>query len=370
MFTFLQNVSEYIIPFLIVLTILVFIHELGHYLVARWNGVKVEVFSIGFGPEIFGFNDKTGTRWKFSIIPLGGYVRMYGDENSSSKADNNTLDTMSEEERSKTLHGKRVGQKMAVVAAGPFANYIFAIVIMTFLFAIKGIPVTSNVVGDVSPTSVAEQIGLKAQDRIIKINETTIANFNDIKTIIPELSGQEISIAVQRQDNDQPIILSGKMIKENEPVSQLGVRPSGIEYQPQSTLTAVSSAFKLTYTMTVETLKGIGQMIAGKRSAEEMGGTLAIADMATQSAKSGIAALFWFMAILSINLGLINLFPIPVLDGGHLLMFAVEGIRGKPVSVKAQEIAFTIGFIIIMGIMIMTTWNDLIRYKVFSWLKF
>lgn len=374
MLELIQNLPGYIIPFLIVLTILVFIHELGHYLVARWNGVKIETFSIGFGPEVFGFYDKAGTRWKFSLIPLGGYVKMYGDADASSKADTDSLNQMSKEERNLTLHSKPVGQRMAVVAAGPFANYLLAVIIMAFLFAIKGMPVIDSTASGIVDGSIAEKIGMKAGDRITKINDQQIATFNDLRKQLPEVAGKEVTIEIKR--DQETLALKAKMVKtdaangEEKPIAQLGIRPGQITYQPQPVLSAIGQAFATTYTMTVDTLAGLGQMITGKRSSDEMGGILAIGDMASQSAKSGLASLFWFMAILSINLGLINLLPIPVLDGGHLVFYTIEAIRGKPVSQRAQEIAFTIGFFIVIGVMLLSTWNDLTRYKVFSWIKF
>lgn len=376
----LGNITEYVIPFLIVLTVLVFIHELGHYLVARWNGVKIEVFSIGFGPEIFGWTDKADTRWKFSLIPLGGYVRMYGDADGSSRADNTSLNVMSEEEKSKTLHGKTVGQRMAVVAAGPAANYLLAIILMAGIFAFKGQPIINNQIGGVVQGSVAERMGLQKDDRITKINETPVYTFEDIRGIIPNLKGQDIKVTVERkaQEKSEPatIITSGKMAqvdevtKEFKPSAHLGIRPGGMDYHQLGILDSIGQAIKTTYKMSVDTLASIGQMLTGSRSSQELVGILGMGEMAGQSAKSGIVALFWFMAILSVNLGLVNLLPIPVLDGGHLVIFAIERIRGKPVSVRAQEIAFTIGLVIVLFAMFLSTKNDLVRFNLLNWFKF
>lgn len=376
----LGNITEYVIPFLIVLTVLVFIHELGHYLVARWNGVKIEVFSIGFGPELFGWTDKAGTRWKFSLIPLGGYVRMYGDADGSSRADNSSLNSMPEEEKAKTLHGKTVGQRMAVVAAGPIANYLLAIILMTGIFAFKGQPIINNQIGGILQGSVAENLGLQKDDRITKINESSVRTFEDIRSIIPNLKGQDIKITVERLEQGKSaastVIVSGKMAqfddktKEFKPTEHLGIRPGGMNYQKLGILASISQAAKTTYQMSVDTLASLGQMLSGNRSSDELVGILGMGEMAGQSAKSGLAALFWFMAILSVNLGLVNLLPIPVLDGGHLVIFAIEGIRGKPVSVRAQEIAFTIGLIIVLFAMFLSTKNDLVRFNVLNWFKF
>lgn len=368
MFSYLAGVTDYIIPFLIVLTIVVFVHELGHYLVARHNKVKIEVFSIGFGPELFGFYDKAGTRWKFSLIPLGGYVKMYGDADASSKADDSSLQQMAPEEFEKTLHGKRVGQRMAVVAAGPIANYIFALLVMAILFAFKGVPTITTHVGEVMPNSVAQRMGLEAGDTIITANNTPVHQFDELKTVIKENVGKDLHITVKRTKDQETktVDLTGKLVTVTEqgeqPSAQLGIRPGNIEFTSLSFLEAIGQSFVSVAKISWDTLKGIGQMITGDRSSKELGGILAIGDMAGQSAKGGIASLFWFMALLSINLGLINLFPIPVLDGGHLVFYSIEAIRGKPVSPKAQEYAFLVGLCIVGGMMLMSTWNDLLRY--------
>lgn len=377
---FLGNITEYVIPFLIVLTILVFIHELGHYLVARWNGVKIDVFSIGFGPELFGWTDKAETRWKFSLIPLGGYVRMHGDADGSSRADTDSLTVMSDEEKAKTLHGKTVGQRMAVVAAGPIANYLLAIILMAGIFVFKGHPVINNQIGGVVQGSVAERLGLQANDRITKINETTVHSFDDIRGIIPNLKGQDIKVTIERQEQGKSelstIIANGKMVqldeqtKELKPIQHLGIRPGGMDYQSLGLFSSLIQAVKVTYQMSIDTLVNLGQMLSGNRSSDELVGILGIGELAGQSAKNGITTLFWFMAVLSVNLGLVNLLPIPVLDGGHLVIFAIEGIRGKPVSVRAQEIAFTVGLIIVLSAMLLSTKNDLVRFNILNWFKF
>ena len=373
----LGNITEYVIPFLIVLTILVFIHELGHYLVARWNGVKIDVFSIGFGPEIFGWTDKAETRWKFSLIPLGGYVRMYGDADGSSRADSAALSQMEKAEKAKTLHGKTVGQRMAVVAAGPAANYILAIFLMAGIFAIKGQPIINNQIGEIVQGSVAEHLGLKKDDRITKINDTSVQTFDDIRAIDPNLKGQPVKITAERPDEGKTtsstIIMTGKMAtfdaasKELQPTTHLGIRPGGMDYKQLNPFSAVGQAIATTYTMTVDTLVNIGQMLTGNRSSGELVGIIGMGEMAGQSAKSGLVSIVWFMAILSINLGLVNLLPIPVLDGGHLIFYTIEVIRGRPVSAKAQEISFMVGLAIVLFTMFLSTKNDLVRFNIFNW---
>jgi len=356
--------AEYAIPFLIVLTILVFVHELGHYLVARYNKVKVEVFSIGFGPEVFGWYDKAGTRWKFSIIPLGGYVRMFGDADASSRADTQALKKMSEEESNQSLHNKRVSQRMAVSVAGPFANFLFAIIVLASLFIIKGEPVIPTVVGGVVPGKIAEKSGIREGDNILSLNGVMVKDFHDLRNEITKNKGKDITVRFIRHEVEQTLHV--RMVEvddtgQEKPVGVMGISPSLPEYRPVNPLMAIILAVNKTWLTCTDALKGIGQMIIGQRSSEELGGILSIGDMAGKSARGGPAALFFFIAFLSINLGLINLFPIPVLDGGHLLFYGIEAIRGKPVPEKVQEYAFMVGLVIVLCIMLISTKNDVVR---------
>jgi regulator of sigma E protease len=360
----LVNFAEHAIPFLIVLTILVFVHELGHYLVARYNKVKIEVFSIGFGPELFGWHDRAGTRWKLSMIPLGGYVRMYGDADASSRPDTESLEKMSDEDKSKSLHSKSVPQRMAVSAAGPFANFLFAIIVFTGLFIIKGEPFIPPTVGVVIPGKIAEKAGLKEGDKIISLNGVSVKDFYELRHLIIDNKGKEVDVLLSRDNAEQTIHI--KMVEidaegQEKPVGVMGIAPQLPEYLKVNPLQAAFHAVEKTWDISVDALTGIGQMITGKRSSEELGGILSIGDMAGKSAKGGIAAFFFFMAFLSINLGLINLLPVPVLDGGHLLFCALEGILRKPVPEKIQEYAFMIGLALVLGVMLMSTWNDVVR---------
>lgn len=360
----LVHFMEYVIPFVIVLTVLVFVHELGHYLVARYNKVKVEVFSIGFGPELFGWDDKAGTRWKFSMIPLGGYVRMYGDADASSRPDTQSLKTMSEEDKSQSLHSKRVGQRMAVSAAGPFANFLFAIIIFTGLFAVKGEPFLPTTIGAVFPGTIAEKAGLKEGDKIISLNGVLTQDFYELRNLIFNNKGKEVTVRFLRDSDERTIHV--KMVEasasgQEKPVSVMGIAPHLPEYMKVGPFQAFIHAVEKTWTVCADALTGLGQMIIGKRSSKELGGILSIGDMAGKSAKGGVPALLFFMAFLSINLGLINLFPIPVLDGGHLLFYGIEAILGRPVPEKVQEYAFLGGLVFVLAIMLMSTWNDVVR---------
>lgn len=364
-------VFEYFLPFIIVLMILVFVHELGHYLVARFNDIKIDVFSIGFGPELFGWTDKSGTRWKFSVVPLGGYVKMAGDADASSRPDSKILLNLTEEELSRTLHAKTVGQRMAVSAAGPLANFLFALVVMTGLFVVKGQPFLPPIIGKVIPDKIAAKVGIQEGDKILSINGITVQDFYHLRQLIRDSvresqrvdierkDGQKISLSILPETTDDP--------SQSKKVGVWGVGPSVPEFVQKGLASAFVQSFVITYDMCRDTLISLGQMIIGKRSSEELGGILAIGDMASQSAKSGLASLFWFVAILSVNLGLINLLPVPVLDGGHLVFYGIEAIRGKPVQPKVQEYAFFIGMICVLGLMLLSTWNDLSRYKIVGW---
>lgn len=365
---------SYIIPFLVVLTIVVFIHELGHFAVARHNDVKVDVFSIGIGPELFGWNDSKGTRWKVSLLPLGGYIKMLGDADASSRPDGEIIETLSEEDKKRTLQSKTVGQRIAIVSAGPIANYLLTIVLMTGLFMYSGEPIHTNTIGKVADNSVASRAGLQAGDKITKINETTINKFIDMVKAIKPLEGQEIHITVER--NGTSLVLNGEMMKidekthEKKPVAQLGIAPDGFTYEKHGPVDAITTTLNVVWHRSVDTLSSLGQMIIGKRSADELGGILSIGKMAGDSVKSSYVDLIWFIAVLSLSLGLFNLLPIPVLDGGHILFYTIEGIRGKPVSEKVQEYAFLAGLVVVLSLMLFSTWNDLSRLKFFSWLGF
>lgn len=364
---------DYILPFLIVLLVLVFIHELGHYLVARFNDVKIDVFSIGFGPELFGFYDRHQTRWKISLIPLGGYVKMAGDADASSRPDEEMISSFSDEERSRTLHAKTPWQRIAVSIAGPLANYLFAIVVMMGLFIWKGLPFLPPIVGGITPGMMAEKAGFQAGDRILSVNEQKVDDFEHLRNLIRETgkTGTQTVLIERKTDNEtQKLTLTLKPLEglaSDKPIVW-GVKPGGIDYKSINPIIAVFESVHVCLSMSVGTLQGIWGMMTRTRSADEMGGMLAIGDMASQSMKNGFASLLWFMVILSINLGLINLLPIPVLDGGAILMHFIEGVRGKALSMKVQEKIYLVGFLIVASLMLFSTWNDLVRYKVLDWI--
>ena len=364
--SFFSGIQDFVIPFLIILSVLVFIHEMGHYLVARWNGVKVEVFSIGFGREIFGWNDKSGTRWKVSLLPLGGYVKMFGDADAASTPDGDLRD-MTEEEKKVSFHHKRLGQRTAIVAAGPIANFLLAIVLFAGLFMTAGQPYTPALIDGVTENSPAAEAGFQPGDRIVALDGTEIERFQDLQRVIAlTVPGTELNITVERDGEavTLPTVVGSSSREDglgnSSQVGYLGVQRTGArEFRELGPVEAVGAAFTETWNMTVGTLKAVGQIVTGYRSAEELGGPIRIAQMSGQAVDLGIGTAIWFAAILSINLGLINLFPIPMLDGGHLLFYAFEAVRGKPLGEQAQEYGFRIGLALVVGLMLFVTWNDI-----------
>lgn len=364
----------YVVVFLVVLTVLVFVHELGHYLVARRNGVRIEVFSIGFGPELFGWNDRAGTRWKLSAIPLGGYVKMFGDADPTSLPAG-ALEKMSEADKVHSFHYKRLGQRVAVVAAGPIANFVFAVVLLTGLFATAGQPFTPAEVGQVQPGSAAEQSGIKPGDAILAIDGTRVERFEDVQRAVRLNPGTPMKLTLGRGGQEINVEVTPHITEltdrfgNRHQLGMLGIAHSGIEYVRRDPASAVWRAADETLNLTTGTLKTVWQMIIGLRSTDELGGPLRIAQMSGEVAQGGIVALLWFMAVLSVNLGLINLFPIPVLDGGHLLFYAAEAIRGKPLGQRAQEYGFRLGLALVLTLMVFATWNDLVHLRVVAFLK-
>jgi len=369
---FLSGAGSYLIPFLIVLTVLVFVHELGHYWVARRNGVRIEVFSIGFGPEIFGRTDKAGTRWKFSAVPLGGYVKMFGDANAASAPDTEGASHMTAEERSQAFPHKTLGQRAAIVAAGPIANFVFAIVVLAGLFMSFGHPFPPPVVGGVQADSAAAEAGFQPGDEIVAVNGRDIIRFAELSLAVQRSDGAPMTFTVERDGETRQIEVAPRATTYVTPEGEeITLHRVGIaaETGPFGPVSSVGRAVDETVTLTIVTFRALGEMIVGERGTEELGGPIRIAQMSGDVAQIGVVALVWFMAILSINLGLINLFPVPMLDGGHLLFYAVEALRGRPLSERAQEYGFRLGLALVLTLMLFVTWNDLVHLEVFAYLK-
>lgn len=366
-----MSVPMAIVSFLLVLTVIVFIHELGHFLAARLSGVAVNVFSVGFGPELFGFNDRHGTRWKLSAIPLGGYVKFLGDENEAGGTDRETLDRLSEAERDRAFASKGVGTRAAIVAAGPIANFALAIVIFTVLFSTYGQQVTEARVDVVAVDSVAEGAGFKAGDLILSIDGTEISSFSDLQRIVAVNADHTLQFVVDRDGTEVTLTATPERqdVEDRfgnvQRIGRLGISrsttPENVRTKRFSVPQAAFLAVEETWFVVKQTIVAVSGIITGRESADQLGGPIRIAQMSGQIATLGILPWVNFVALISIGIGLVNLFPIPVLDGGHLALFAVEAARGRPLSERAQEISFRIGFAAVLMLMVFATWNDIIN---------
>ncbi len=361
----------YVIPFLFVLTIVVFFHELGHFLVARWAGVKVLTFSLGFGPELAGFNDRHGTRWKISAIPLGGYVKFFGDDTEASTPSTETLATMTAEERKGSFHHKKVGPRAAIVAAGPIANFILAIVIFGCLFTFFGKPSTSARVDQVQAGSAAATAGFQPGDVVTAINGDAIDSFTDMQRIVSTNAGTKLVFSIKR--GNAPVTLEAtpelREIKDSfgnaHRVGILGITRAATPGEANTERVNPATAFwlgaKETWFVAKSTLLYIGDVFTRKASADQVGGPIRIAQISGQVATFGLSALIHLAAVLSVSIGLLNLFPVPMLDGGHLLFYAVEAIRGRPLSEKSQEMGFRVGLALVLMLMVFATYNDILH---------
>ena len=365
-----------ILAFVVVFSVIVFVHELGHFLVARWNGVKVDAFAIGFGPELLGYTSSTGTRWKFCAIPLGGYVKMYGDANVASTGPNTELSAEEKKNWHLSLHSKSAMQRAAVAIAGPMANFIFAIVVFFALFEIFGKPSTVPVLGGIKAESAADKAGLKAGDHIIELNGAPLDSFEQLQREILVNPESEFKLKIKRDNADLEISVTPELKEVKDifgnvsKIGQLGViQGAEKKWTRLGPIDGAIESVKYTWFVTTTTLKGLGQMITGTRSTDELGGPIRIFQMTGQMAQVGIDALISFAALLSIGLGLINLFPIPALDGGHILFCIVEGIRGKPLNEKAQEYVTIVGVLAVLSLMVFAIWNDLKHVKAFEWIS-
>jgi regulator of sigma E protease len=350
--------------FIVVLGVLVFVHELGHYLAARWRGVMVETFSIGFGRTIWGWTDKHGTAWKVSWLPLGGYVKLHGQE----RPQDVPAEIRAAWQPGRTFHEKSVGSRAIVIAAGPFANFLLAMVLFAGLFMAIGKPVTLPVVGGVMPDSAAAHAGLLANDRIVSIDGTPVNTFEDLQRIVIEHPDTKLSMTLQRDGKPLTLpVTTGSHEAGGQKQGLLGVRGGLMEYHHVSAPAAIWGGVTQTWTITRDTFTGLAQMIGGRRSTDELGGPLRIAQLSGQVAQLGVASLISFIAVLSVNLGLINLLPIPVLDGGHLLFYLAEAVRGRPLPSRALEYGFRAGLALIGCLFVFATWNDLTHLGLFRW---
>jgi regulator of sigma E protease len=354
----------YVVPFLVVLTVLVFVHELGHYLSARRNGVRVQVFSIGFGPELFGRTDRAGTRWRISLIPLGGYIKMFGDMDMSSVRTESPV-AMTEEEKAVSFHHKRLAQRAEIVAAGPLANFAFAIVVLAIFFMTAGQPFTPPDIGQVQAGSAAERAGLQPGDVIVSVDGHSVERFEEVQQLVSGNQGTPIGMVVRRDGRDMPLTVTPVVTQftdifgSEHRVGRIGVVHVGeSHYVRRGPVAALGQAVAETWNISAGMLTAVWQIIIQTRSSDELGGPLSIAHMSGIVAQGNPIDLIRFMAILSVNLGLINLFPIPVLDGGHLLFYSAEAIRGRPLGQRTQEYGFGLGLALVLMLMVFVTWKD------------
>ena len=361
-----------ILAFLAVLGPLVFIHEMGHYLAGRLFGVQADVFSIGFGREIFGWNDKRGTRWKVGWLPLGGYVKFKGDMNPASTPTDEWL-ALPAEERNQTFQAKPVWQRFIIVAAGPFTNFLFAIIAFMAIFATMGYPTASATVGAVTANSPAARAGLRPGDEVIGINGSSIDTFAELRSYVSLRPNTEMELTILRSGQEATVsVTSAVDVARDEfgneaRIGFLGVAPgqgARVERLPPHRL--FGAAVDRTIGTVESMIVALGQVITGQRSVKELGGPLKIAEVSGQQASLGWLNFFWLMTIVSINLGFINLLPIPLLDGGHLLFYLIEGVRRKPLGPAAQEWAFRTGLMVLLALMIFITFNDLVSFGLFG----
>jgi regulator of sigma E protease len=354
-----------VLSFLAVISVIVFIHEYGHFLMARWCGVRVDVFSIGFGKELFGFTAKTGTRWKFSLLPFGGYVKMFGDDTAASTPDTAKLEQMSAEERAVSFYFKPLWQKAIIVAGGPVFNFLLTIAVFTALIFTHGVVSSEPVIGKIMKDSAAQEAGLQVGDRILQVGAEEIEIFQDIPIAIATNLGEEIALKIQRNGKELTVKVRPKITEISDALGnmtqhpRIGIHSQELKIEDLGMLGALKHAVLRTYQICEATLKVLGQLVTGQRDASQLKGPIGIAKMSGQATESGSGTFIWFVAMLSANLGLINLLPVPLLDGGHLFYYAVEAVQGRPIAQKIQQFGFRIGFAMIAMLMAFTIINDI-----------
>lgn len=358
-----------LIPFLFVLTVVVFVHEMGHYLVGRWCGIGVKAFSIGFGPELFGFNDRSGTRWKLSAIPLGGYVKFVGDMNATSKPDADEIESLSEAERSIAFHTQPIWKRAVTVAAGPLFNFLLTIAVFAVMFSVYGRFVSEPMVAEVRPDSPAAIAGFMPGDRFVSVNGTPVDSFADVQRMVSGRAGDPIEFVLARDGKEVAIIATPEIVEQTDAlgnqvkVGVIGVvnnealgQPRQISYTPAG---AFAEAVLETGHIIVRTGQFLKRFVVGREDKCQLGGPVKIADMAGKAAALGFEWLVQLVALLSVGIGILNLLPIPPLDGGHLVFYGAEAVMGRPVSERAMEAAYRVGLFLVLGFMAFVFWNDL-----------
>ncbi len=361
----------WVLPFLFIITMVVFFHELGHFLVARWCGVAVEAFSVGFGPELIGRTDRSGTRWRISAIPLGGYVKFVGDDNVASAGSREVaLAQMDPGIRARSFIGQPVRRRAAIVAAGPIANFILAIVIFTVLFSAAGRLVTPPVVDGLEQDGAAIAAGFEVGDRIVSISGNPIESFSDIGRYVGFAAGQPLVVVVDRRGEEIAITVTPDLRQAVDPlgnpynVGRIGVIQTNEEGESVILRYPVTVAFAMSvdqvwYTITT-TLGYLGRVIVGQESLDQLGGPVTVARVAEQAASVSFTTLLSFAAFISISIGFVNLLPIPLLDGGHLAFYGIEAVRRRPLSPRVQEIALRVGMVLVLALLAVALRNDFV----------
>jgi regulator of sigma E protease len=369
-FHWVWTLGSYLVPFLFVLSLVVFIHEFGHFIVGRLCGIKVDAFSMGFGPELAHFTDRHGTRWRLAALPLGGYVRFHGDASGASEPDAEAVASMPESERAVTFVAQKVWKRAAVVAAGPVANFLLAIVIFTALFAIDGRQILTPRIDNVIEGGRAAAAGFQKGDLVLSIDGTAIDSFTEMQRVVSASGDMPLRFVVRRDGEEVALDATPERKDTRTPFGMtrggvLGVAAGGaaddwrtVTYPlPQ----AVVEAVRETWYVIDRTGAYLGGLAIGRESPEQLSGPIRIAEVSGEVAKAGFWPLFNLAAILSISIGLLNLLPVPLLDGGHLLYYAFEAVRGRALTQKAQEFGFRIGLAFVAALMIVATYNDIVR---------
>jgi regulator of sigma E protease len=360
-----------VVPFLFVLTVVVFVHELGHFLVARWCGVKVKTFSIGFGHEIFGFHDRHGTRWRLAWIPLGGYVKFMDDENAASVPSREAIARMSPAEREGSFHAKPIWQRSAIVVAGPIANFLLAILVFAVVAYALGVRLMEPRIESVVAGSAAEAAGLKAGDLIVEIDGGEIQSFRDLQRVVTLSAGRKLDVRIRRNGDTLVVPVTPKKQVIEDPIGgtsedwRIGIQQTNAELQYPSLLGALKFGLAQTRDVTLATIYYVYDVVSLQRSPDQLGGPIRIADISRKVAKLGFEVLVQFTCLISISVGLVNLLPIPLLDGGHLMFYAIEALRRRPLSERSQEYGFRIGMVIVLMLMFLALYND--RTTFWSW---
>jgi len=366
----LSAIGGSVLPFLFVLSIVIFFHELGHFIVGRLCGVKVDAFSLGFGPELFAFTDRRGTRWRLGVIPLGGYVKFHGDANGASMSDEESLAAMPAAERAVTFFSQKVWKRAAIVAAGPLANFLLAIVIFTGIYYVHGRGILVPQIEKVSADSAAAAAGFEPGDTVISIDGVKIDSFEDMQRIVQTSSGKALTFVVARSGKDVTLVATPQRRERKTSFGRTFTGVLGVEanastanwhIQHYGIVDSVRLACGETWFIIEQTGSYVGGLFTGRESTDQLSGPIRIAEVSGEMAKIGFAALLNLAAVLSISIGILNLVPIPLLDGGHLFYYAIEAVRGRALNERIQQVGFKIGLTLVAGLMILATYNDILR---------